>query len=306
VAGRATPASGGETESDRDMKTGSIEWQLVSDGTFRLDGGAMFGVVPKPLWEIKAPPDERNRIRLGTNCLLLRTDGQTILVDTGLGRKESAKFRDIYGIADDANLADSLAEAGVTPPDVDLVVITHLHFDHAGGGTRKSEDGSECVPVFPNARYLVQRGELEDAGHATVRSAASYLPDNWEPLRRSGQLEVVEGEVELAPGVRTFVRPGHVRHLTGIVLESEGEKAIYPSDNMPTSAHVPVPWVMAYDLYPLRTVATKEEILPPAIDEGWTLIFEHDPEVGAGRVHRDGKHLVVETLLRAPTATGGR
>jgi len=285
------------------MRTGAIEWQLVSDGTFRLDGGAMFGVVPRPMWEKKSPPDGHNRIRLGTNCLLLRTDGRTILVDTGLGRKEPEKFRDIYGIADDANLLDSLAAHGVTPDDVDTVVYTHLHFDHAGGGTRRSADG-EAVPVFPNARYVVQRQELKDARHPTVRSQASYLPDNWEPLERSGQLEVVEGEIEVAPGIRTVVRPGHVRALTGVLLESRGEKAFYPSDNMPTSAHVPVPWVMAYDLYPLETVAAKEEMLPRAIDEEWTLIFEHDPEIGAARVRRDGRHLVVEKVLAAPTAAG--
>ncbi|GJM45333.1 MAG: MBL fold metallo-hydrolase [Gemmatimonadota bacterium] len=284
------------------MKTGTIEWHLVSDGTFRLDGGAMFGVVPKPLWQKKSPPDESNRIRLGTNCLLLKTAGRVILVDTGLGRKENARFREIYGVANDANLVDSLAGHGVKPEDVDTVVYTHLHFDHAGGGTRR--EGDAAVPVFPNARHLVHATELHDAENPTVRSSASYLPDNWVPLREAGLLDVLHDETEIVPGVRTFVRPGHVRALTGVLLESGGEKAIYPSDNMPTSAHVPIPWVMGYDLYPLDTVATKVEFLDRAIDEEWTFIFEHDPEVGAAKVRRDGRHLVVEPVLPAPTAGG--
>lgn len=284
------------------MKTGAVQWDLVSDGSFRLDGGAMFGVVPKPLWEKQAAPDERNRIRLGTNCLLIRTDDRTILVDTGIGRKESEKFRDIYGVADETNLVASLAALGVTPADVDVVVYTHLHFDHSGGGTVRDADG-QVVPVFPNARHLIHATELHDAQHATVRSAASYLPENWEPLSKAGLLDLVDEETQLAAGVRTFVRPGHVRAMTGIMIESDGETAIYPSDNMPTSWHAPIPWVMGYDLYPLDTVATKEELLPQALDEGWTVIFEHDAEVGAATLHRDGKRLHVEMTLAAPTAT---
>ena len=283
------------------MNTGSIEWHLVSDGTFRLDGGAMFGVVPKPLWQKRAPSDERNRIRLGTNCLLLKTAGRVVLVDNGIGRKENAKFRDLFGVADDARLVDSLAAHGVTPEDVDTVVYTHLHFDHAGGGTRM-EDG-RAVPVFPKARHVVHATELADAENPTVRSAASYFPDNWVPLREADLLDIVTEEIEVVPGVRTFVRPGHVRALTGILIESDGEKAVYPSDNMPTSAHVPVPWVMGYDLYPLDTVATKLGFLDQAIEEEWTFIFEHDPEVGAAKVRRDGKRLVVESVLDAPTAS---
>jgi len=285
------------------MRTGSVEWDLVSDGTFRLDGGAMFGVVPRTLWEKKTTPDDRNRITLGTTCLLIRTGGRTILADTGIGTKEldNPKFRDVYGLGGETSLVESLAAQGVKPADVDIVVCTHLHFDHAGGGTMRPADGEKCVPVFPNARYLVHATELEDAKHPTVRSSASYFPENWEPLSEAGQMEVVGEEVELAPGVRTWVRPGHNRAITGVLIESDGEKALFPSDNLPTSLHVPVPWVMGYDLYPLDTVATKEEMLPQAIDEEWTLIFQHDPEVGAGKVRRDGKRLVVEPVCAAPT-----
>jgi glyoxylase-like metal-dependent hydrolase (beta-lactamase superfamily II) len=282
------------------VKTGAIEWHLVSDGTFRLDGGAMFGVVPKPLWERRARPDERNRIRLGMNPLLIRTAGKTILVDAGCGRKEDAKFRDIFAVGDETNVVASLAHHGVAPEDVDVVVYTHLHFDHAGGATRRAEDG-RVVPVFPNATHLVQKAELEDAEHPTERSRASYFPDNWVPIREAGLLEIVEGDVEVAPGVRTRVMKGHVRALTGVMLESDGQRAFYPTDNVPTSAHLPVPWVMAYDLYPLDTVTFKETLLPAAIDEGWTLVFEHDATVGAARVHKAERGFDLETVLASPS-----
>jgi glyoxylase-like metal-dependent hydrolase (beta-lactamase superfamily II) len=281
------------------MRTGHVEWALVSDGTFRLDGGAMFGVVPKPLWAAKSPPDERNRIRLGLHPLLIRAGGRTILVDCGIGRKESGRFPEIYGVGDETDLVRSLAELGVAASDVDTVVYTHLHFDHAGGGTRRDADG-RIVPAFPRARHLVQRDELDDAERPTDRSRASYLPDNWRPVRDAGLLDVVEGETELAPGVRTFLMKGHVRCLTGVVIEAAGEKVVYPSDNVPTSAHVPVPWVMAYDLYPLDTVAFKEQFLPQAIDEEWTVVFGHDPEVGAVKIRRDGGKLALEEVLHAP------
>ncbi|MCA9751504.1 MAG: MBL fold metallo-hydrolase [Gemmatimonadetes bacterium] len=283
------------------MRIGDVEWHLVSDGTFRLDGGAMFGVVPKPLWERRTSPDERNRITLGTNCLLIRSCGRIVLVDTGNGRKEDAKFREIFGFGEETDLVTSLAAHGVAPADVDTVVYTHLHFDHAGGGTRRDEDG-RVVPVFPNARHVVQRAELEDAESPTVRSSASYLPHNWRPIADAGLLDVVDGEIDVAPGVRTMLMKGHVRALTGIVIESGNEKLVYPTDNMPTSAHAPVPWVMGYDLYPLDTVAFKERYLPAAIDENWIVAFEHDPVVGAARIRREGRGLEFEVVAPAPGA----
>ncbi|MGQ0723571.1 MAG: MBL fold metallo-hydrolase [Candidatus Eiseniibacteriota bacterium] len=286
------------------MRTGAVEWHLVSDGTFRLDGGAMFGVVPKPLWERVAPPDERNRIRLGLNALLIRTAGRTILVDSGIGRKEKGRFRDVYGVGDETNLVDSLAALDVSPEDVDLLVYTHLHFDHAGGVTRLDEDG-RAVPVFPRARHLVQQAELRDAEHPTDRSRASYLPDNWVPVREAGLLDVVDGEIEITPGVSSVLMKGHIRCLSGILIESDGARAFYPSDTIPTSAHVPVPWVMAYDLYPLDTVASKETLLPQVVDEEWTVIFEHDPEVGAAKIHRAGKGFELERIAPAPTSGAG-
>ena len=283
------------------MRTGAVEWHLVSDGTFRLDGGAMFGVVPKPLWERKAAPDDRNRITLGTNCVLLRSGGRTVLVDVGVGRKDPPRFRDMFGFGEETSLVASLAAHGVLPQDVDVVVCTHLHFDHAGGVTRLDEEG-RAVPTFPKAVHLVQRDELVDAQNPTVRSAASYFAWNWEPLREAKLLEVVDGDVDVVPGVRTKVMKGHIRALQGVAIESGGEKAFYPSDMVPTTAHLPVPWVMGYDLYPLDTVAFKESFLPAAVDEGWTVIFEHDPNVGAARIHRAAKGFEVEALAPAAHA----
>lgn len=295
----APPALRAAAAVGKEMRTGSLQWHLVSDGTFRLDGGAMFGVVPKPLWSRRAAPDERNRIPLGTNCLLVETGGRTVLVDAGLGRKDDAKFRDMYGFGEETTLDASLAALGKRPADIDLVVCTHLHFDHAGGLTRRDADG-RVVPSFPNAVHVLQRAELEDALHPTVRSAASYFPDNWEPIRAAGRLELIDGDAEVAPGVHVVVLKGHIRALQGVMLESGNERAFYPSDTVPTSAHVPVPWVMGYDLYPLDTVASKERFLPRAADEGWTLIFEHDPRTGAARIHRGAKGYEVEPVLAAP------
>ncbi len=281
------------------MKIGAIDVDLLCDGTFRLDGGAMFGVVPKPLWEKKAPPDASNRILLGLHPLLIRTAGRVILVDTGIGRKETGRFPEMFAVGGEIGVVESLARFGIAPDDVDTVVCTHLHFDHAGGGTRRTEDG-RVVPTFPKARHLVQRVELHDAEHPTLRSRASYFPDNWVPLREAGLLEIVDGEMEIAPGVRTLLMKGHIRALQGVVVASQGMRALYLADAIPTSAHVPAPWVMGYDLYPLETLAFKESILPRAVEEEWILFFEHDPVVGAARLRRDGRELIVQELLPAP------
>ncbi len=281
------------------MKIGAIDVDLLCDGTFRLDGGAMFGVVPKPLWEKKTAPDAANRILLGLHPLLVRTAGRVIVVDTGIGRKEKGKFAEIFAVGGETDVVTSLAGFGLRPEDVDTVVCTHLHFDHAGGGTRLDEEG-RAVPTFPKARHVLQRIELFDATHATARSRASYFPDNWEPIAAAGLLDLVEGESEIAPGVRTVLMKGHIRATQGIAVESQGEGAFYPADMIPTSAHVPPPWVMGYDLYPLDTLAFKERLLPRLAGEGWVLFFEHDPVVGAARLHREGRDFAVEPVLEAP------
>lgn len=268
------------------MQLGDFRLDVVSDGTFRLDGGAMFGVVPRVLWERVYPPDERNRISLGLNCLLIRTGAQNILVDTGIGTKWDERSRDMFGIAHETTLDQSLAALGVAPDDIDVVIDTHLHFDHAGGNTRLDEAG-DTVPAYPRARYVVQRGELETASHPHERERASYLPENWEPLVRSGQLETVDGECEIAPGVTVFPVRGHNDWTQLVLVESRGERAIFLADVIPTTRHLKPAWVMGYDLYPVELVDRKKELVDRAVREGWICIFEHDNDIPAARITQD-------------------
>jgi len=261
---------------------GSVEVHPLVAGTFRLDGGAMFGVVPRVLWEREMAPDEKNRIVLTMNVLLLRSGGRNILLDTGPGEKEDARFRETYAMGG-PTLAEGLAAHGLSPADIHLVVNTHLHFDHAGGNTALDESG-RLVPAFPNARYLVQRVEFEEARAAHERNRASYFPANYEPLFAQDRLELADGEAEVAPGLTLCPLPGHTRGLQGLFIRSGGETGLYLADCVPTSHHVPLPWIMAYDLYPTETLATKKRVLPQAAREGWTLFFEHDPEVPAARL----------------------
>ena len=272
---------------------GRLRLHALQAGGQKLDGGAMFGVVPKPLWERRIPADERNRIQLGMRCLLIEHESGLVLIDTGSGNKENAKFHDIYGIENaGANgrtaLEDALADLGHAPDDVRLVINTHLHFDHGGGNTWRN-DGGEVLPSFPRARYVVQRGEYEYATHTNERTAASYFPANFEPLARAGVLELVDGEPEILPGVRVIPTPGHVPFHQGILIESAGERAFYLGDLVPTQAHLPLPWIMGYDVEPLVTLETKRRILRRAVAEEWLVIFEHDATTPWGRVNDDGK-----------------
>jgi glyoxylase-like metal-dependent hydrolase (beta-lactamase superfamily II) len=265
-------------------------------GLQRLDGGAMFGVVPKPLWEKRIPADERNRIPLALRCLLVEAPHALVLIDTGVGNKESQKFTDIYGIENRGSptrLEDALAAAGFRPGDVDLVVNTHLHFDHAGGDTLRDEQGG-IVPAFPRARYLVQRRELEFAGLPNERVRASYLPDNYRPLIEAGLLDMLDGESLVTEGVRVLPTPGHTPFHQSVLIESRGEVACFLADVCPTSAHVPLPWIMGYDLEPLVTLETKRALWARAREEGWLLVFEHDPEVPWGRLSPDADRIVPE------------
>ena len=264
------------------MRFGEVTIEMMRAGTLRLDGGAMFGVVPRTLWEKNMAPDDRNRITLAMNVALVRARGRTILVDTGAGDKEDAKFRDQYALGPSI-LLEALAARGLAPEDVDVVINSHLHFDHAGGNTFREESGEVCV-TFPNARYLVQRREFEDAMAAHERNRASYLDHNYKPLFDSGQMELLDGEMEIAPGVRTLPLPGHTLGLQGVFIDSAGQKALYLADCIPTRHHLPLPWIMAYDLHPMTTLETKRKLLPQAAKEVWTLLFEHDPDVSAGRL----------------------
>ena len=270
-------------------------WRVhaIQAGGQQLDGGAMFGVVPKTLWERRIAADARNRIPLGMRCLLIEHDDGLVLLDTGLGNKEEAKFLEIYGI-DNAGtegrtaLEDGIRAAGFTPADVRLVINTHLHFDHAGGNSWRAPTG-ELLPTFPNARYVVQAGEQRYAEHPNERTAASYFPANWVPVATAGQLEVVQGAVELLPGISVRPTPGHTPHHQSVLLRSGGEVACFLGDVIPTTHHVPLPWIMGYDVEPLVTLESKRALLAEALRDDWLLIFEHDAVTGFGRVAHDGK-----------------
>jgi glyoxylase-like metal-dependent hydrolase (beta-lactamase superfamily II) len=270
---------------------GDFELISLSDGTFRLDGGAMFGVVPKPLWERRAPADARNRIALGLRPLLVRGD-RTLLIDAGIGDKMDAKSVEIYDIDRSRNLLQSLAAAGVSPSDIDIVLASHLHFDHAGGFTTRDERG-RVVPTFPRARYVVRTGEWDDAAHPHERNRASYLQENFKPLADFGVLDLVAGNESIMPGVRVVRTGGHTMHHQIIVIESGGETAIFTADLMPTTAHVDEPWIMGYDLYPMDTLRFKRTFVREALTHEYLIFFEHDPEIAAGFIREsDGRKRV--------------
>jgi len=267
-------------------------WRIhaIQAGGQKLDGGAMFGVVPKPLWEKRIPADERNRIQLGMRCLLIEHDVGLVLIDTGAGNKEDPKFYDIYGIENAGHptqLEDGIRAAGFTPEDVTLVINSHLHFDHAGGNTIKDANGTR--PALPKARYAMQRGEYDYATNTNERTAASYFRHNFVPLVEAGLVDFLEGEGEVIPGIRAIPTPGHTPHHQGLLLESNGEKAFYIADLAPTVAHLPLAWIMGYDVEPLVTLETKRRILRRAVDEDWLVIFEHDATTAWAKLEHDGR-----------------
>lgn len=273
------------------MKWGAFEVDLISDGSLWLDGGAMFGVVPKVLWQKLAPADEDNRIRLGLNCLLVRGHRKSLLIDTGCGFKYPARDVEIYGIEHETTIFKDLADLGVSASDIDYVINTHLHFDHCGGNTL--EDGTGLIAAFPNATYLVQRQEFDEAEHPSERTRASYLAENWSPLEASGQLVLIEGEQAIAEGIVCVPTPGHTLGHQSVKIQSEGETLFFLGDLCPTATHVPLPWIMSYDLYPATTLETRRTIYRQAVEEDWTLFFEHDPETLLGRLtEKDGRYRV--------------
>ncbi len=269
--------------------------RFISGGRFRLDGGAMFGVVPKTLWSRVAPPDDRNRIQMGMNCLLIEGNGKRVLVDAGSGTKIDAKFRDIYAIEKPETLLADLRAAGVEPEAVDTVALTHLHFDHCGGGTTRGEDGV-VRPTFPKAHYLVRRQEWDDAHHANERNRASYLSENYDPLAESGQLILHKEDIEILPDVWMKGLPGHTLGHQGVFFDVSGQRALYTVDLVPTVAHLPLPFIMGYDLYPMTTLETKRAILRDATREKWLLLLEHDPEHLAIRVSGDPQRVTFEKV----------
>ncbi|MBM3316027.1 MBL fold metallo-hydrolase [candidate division WOR-3 bacterium] len=272
------------------MKLGNFELHVLSDGFFGLDGGAMFGVVPRPLWERTNPPDDRNRIRLALRPLLILAGDRRVLVDTGIGDKWDAKGRDVYRIEKTDTVDASLARLSLTPGDVTDVVLTHLHFDHAGGATRLGPSGYPA-PSFPSAQYVVQRAEWEDATQPNRRSRAAYLPENFMPLEQAGQLRLVDGTQELLPGVELLHTGGHTRGLQLVRVRSTGSTAVFWSDLIPTRAHVAAPYIMGYDLFPLVTMEAKERLVNDASAGRWLCLLEHDPDAAAGYLAgRDGRY----------------
>jgi methylmalonyl-CoA epimerase len=270
---------------------GDLELVTLSDGFFHLDGGAMFGVVPRTLWEKRLPPDDRNRIPLGMRPLVVHGE-QTILIDAGCGDKMDAKSADIYGLERAYHLDHSLQDAGLSPDDIDIVVASHLHFDHVGGFTARARDG-RIVPRFPRARYVAHRDEWDDATHPHERNRASYLQENFVPLLDAGVLDLVGDEAEIMPGVRYRRSGGHTRHHQVITIESRGRSAVFVADMFPTSAHAPDAWIMGYDLYPMDTLAFKRAFAQEAIARESLIFFEHDPSLAAGIIReRDGKRTV--------------
>jgi glyoxylase-like metal-dependent hydrolase (beta-lactamase superfamily II) len=269
------------------MKLGEIEFHVIVAGHVLLDGGAMFGVIPRPLWEKKMAPDARNRVTLSMNCLLIRANGKRILVETGAGDKLSPKLRDIYGL-DEPKLIDGLRNHGLGPQDIDIVVNTHLHFDHCGGNTRM--DGDKLVPTFPNARYLVQPGELDHALNPNERDRASYFRENYAPLGEAGLLSPLDGDQTVEPGVDVVRVPGHTADMQCVKLTGGGQTAFFFSDLVPTTAHHPLPWIMGYDLFPMTTLENKKQWIPTVIREGWLALFPHDARVPAAYLrHRNGE-----------------
>jgi glyoxylase-like metal-dependent hydrolase (beta-lactamase superfamily II) len=270
---------------------GDFEVLPLLDGFFRLDGGAMFGVVPKPLWQKRAPADDRNRILLGLRPLVVRTPDHTVLIDAGIGDKMTAKDTEIYGIDRTPGLEASLAAAGVAMTDVDVVIASHLHFDHAGGFTRR--EGATVVPAFPRATYYVRRLEWGDATHPHERNRASYLEENFVPLAQANVLRFIDEDGEVLPGISVSRTGGHTMHHQLIRIESGGRTGIFTADLMPTAAHVDAPWIMAYDLYPMDTLAYKKPFLREAIEREYVIFFEHDPAIAAGIIReQDGRRHV--------------
>ena len=276
------------------MHFGEIEVRYLDGGHFGLDGGAMFGVVPKVLWEKKSPPDAKNRIRMRANSLLVRAHSKNILVETGNGTKWDAKQRAIYNVQDGDPLLHSLERAGVQPDQIDLVINTHLHFDHCGGNTRVVND--RVLPTFRRARYVVQRSELEHAMNPTERDRASYIAENFAPISKLGLWDLVDGDVEILPGISVARIPGHNAGIQAVVITGGGKTLAFVADLLPTRHHIPLPWIMAYDLYPLQSLETKRLWIPPMVSKQWIVVFGHDPDVAAATLREQNGKIEAEPV----------
>ena len=265
------------------LTLGSFRISGLRDGFFRLDGGAMFGVVPKTLWERIYPADDKNRIRLGLNSLLVQSGDFNLIIDTGIGSHFDSKLSGLYTVDNEPGLIAALEKVGLKPEDIDIVINTHLHFDHCGGNTIVSE-GRDILPAFPRARYIIQKGEWESALRPNARDRASYLEQYFVPLKERGQLQLVEGDTEISEGLEVVLASGHTAHHQCVKIESEGQTLFFLGDMVPTSGHVGLPYIMSYDLFPLETMKNKERFYQQAIEEDWTVAFNHDPEYFFGKI----------------------
>jgi glyoxylase-like metal-dependent hydrolase (beta-lactamase superfamily II) len=279
------------------LSVGEIRLTIVSGGRLWIDGGNMFGVIPRVLWQRKAPPDDQNRIQLDTNCVVVQTPSSLGLIDTGYGGKVGAKFRQRHALDEGTPLARNLAAAGITPNQIDWVALTHLHFDHAGGATIRNDD--RVRPMFPRARHFVQRLEWEDATAGLPELAGAYLRDDFEPLEQAGLLELIDGDTEIVPGIFTELTGGHTRGHQIVRIESAGESAVCLADMCPTSAHLPTFWTMAYDQFPLTVRRKKPLILGDIVERQRLALFSHDPQITAARLSLDSDG----DLIAAPLAT---
>ena len=273
---------------------GDFELTVVSDGTYLLDGGGFFGVVPKNLWSKKVTADEQNRVAAGLNSLLVRTGEKNVLIETGIGNKLSEKMVRIYG--QPAQLLEKLRAAGIAPEDIDVVINTHLHFDHCGWNTIR-KDG-KIIPTFPRAKYCAPEGKWQYARRPSERDAISFISENYDPLVESGQMTLLKGSEEIVPGISVKTFPGHTAHMQAVIVRSGGQTACYISDLIPTSAHLDLAWGMAFDLYPLQTIESKKQYYAEAIPERWLTVFTHDPATPWGYIEKSEKGKLALATLR--------
>jgi len=271
------------------LTLGHFELIAVSDGTYQLDGGAFFGVVPKTLWEKKVQADTENHVPAGLNSVIVRTGDHTVLIETGIGNKMPDRLVKIYG--QPAKLLENLSSAGFSPEDFDIVINSHLHFDHCGWNTVRR--GDKFLATFPRAKYYVQEGEWQHGRRQLERDAISYITENYDPLISSGRMQLLHGDQEIVPGVSVKIFPGHTRHMQAVIIRSAGQAACYISDLIPTTAHLDLTWVMAFDLFPLETIESRKQYYAQAIPEKWLTMFTHDPNVPWAYVEKDERGRMV-------------